>query len=94
MLRRDGYVIWTLYFDAGLSRSEGRRVPERLAVKNPSQELLLKAVQRLGWHGEPLDKKHPSRWWRAGASLIVKPPRGVKKSRAIKMIAESLRERH
>lgn len=93
MIRREGYVVWTKYFDAGLSRSEGRRVPARLAVKNPTQELLLKSAQKLGWHAELLDKKNPSTWWRRGASILIKPPKGVKKAQAIKLMAQNIRER-
>ena len=35
--REDGkYVIWAVYFDRNVSRRDGRRVPEKLAVENPS----------------------------------------------------------
>ncbi|MEM1923070.1 MAG: signal recognition particle subunit SRP19/SEC65 family protein [Nitrososphaerota archaeon] len=93
MIRREGYIIWLEYFDAGLSRSEGRRVPVRLAVKNPTLELLLKSSQKLGWPAEPLDKRHPSTWWKRGASVLVKPPKGVRKAQAIKQLAQNMRER-
>ncbi len=93
MIRREGYVIWTIYFDAALSRSEGRRVPLKLAVKNPTQEILLKSLQKLGWQYEPLDKSHPTAWWRKNASILVKPPKNIKKTEAIKLIAQHIWEK-
>ena len=42
-------VIWPAYFDADLTRSEGRRVPEDLAVSEPSVEEIAKAVQQVGY---------------------------------------------
>ena len=42
-------VIWPAYFDADLTRSEGRRVPEDLAVSEPSIEEIAKAVQQVGY---------------------------------------------
>ncbi|MCS7145623.1 MAG: signal recognition particle subunit SRP19/SEC65 family protein [Nitrososphaerota archaeon] len=93
MIRREGFILWTTYFDANLSRSEGRRVPLRLAVKNPSQEMLIKAAQRLGWPAEPLDKRHPSKWWKSNASIVIKPPKGIRKKQAVKIVSQSLWEK-
>lgn len=93
MIRREGYIVWTTYFDASLSRSEGRRVPLKLAVKNPTQEILAKSLQKLGWQFEPLDKSHPAAWWRKKASILVKPPRKIKKTEVIRLIAEHMREK-
>ena len=42
-------VIWPAYFDADLTRSQGRRVPEDLAVSQPSVEEIAKAVQQVGY---------------------------------------------
>jgi len=42
-------VIWPAYFDANLSRSEGRRVPEDLAVEEPTAEELARAVTQVGY---------------------------------------------
>ncbi len=42
-------VIWPAYFDADLSRSEGRRVPESLAVTDPTVEEIAEAVRQVGY---------------------------------------------
>ncbi|MEM0381122.1 MAG: signal recognition particle subunit SRP19/SEC65 family protein [Nitrososphaerota archaeon] len=93
MIRREGYIIWTTYFESGLSRAEGRRVPLKLAVKNPSQEMLLKSLQKLGWQYELLAKSHPRAWWKKNSSILIKPPKDVKKSQALKLIAQNLWDR-
>jgi len=47
-LRKTGkLVIWPLYFNAEKTRSEGRRVPEKFAVKSPKTDLILKAAENL-----------------------------------------------
>ena len=42
-------VIWPAYLDAGLSRSEGRRVPKALAVSEPTVDEIARAVQQVGY---------------------------------------------
>ena len=42
-------VIYPAYFDAALTRSAGRRVPEDLAVEDPEVEEIAKAVQQVGY---------------------------------------------
>ena len=42
-------VLWPAAFDADLSRSEGRRVSEDLAVSEPTVDEIAKAVQQVGY---------------------------------------------
>jgi signal recognition particle subunit SRP19 len=42
-------IIWPAYFDADRSRSEGRRVPESLAVTNPTVDEIAEAVRQVGY---------------------------------------------
>ncbi|WP_435332538.1 signal recognition particle subunit SRP19 [Haloarchaeobius sp. TZWWS8] len=42
-------VIWPAYLDAELTRKKGRRVPEALAVEEPTVEEIAKAVQQVGY---------------------------------------------
>jgi signal recognition particle subunit SRP19 len=42
-------VIWPAYVDAGLSRSEGRRVSLDAAVEDPTVEEIARAVQQVGY---------------------------------------------
>jgi signal recognition particle subunit SEC65 len=49
MIRKSGYIIWARFFDARKSRSQGRRVPTNLAVKNPTIEMIVGARAPLCW---------------------------------------------
>ncbi|MFW6457901.1 MAG: signal recognition particle subunit SRP19 [Halodesulfurarchaeum sp.] len=42
-------VIWPAYLDAELSRSDGRRVPESMAVTDPDVEEIAEAVRQVGY---------------------------------------------
>lgn len=42
-------IIWPAYFDADRSRSEGRRVPESLAVADPTVDEIAEAVRQVGY---------------------------------------------
>ena len=42
-------VIWPAYFDAELTRKQGRRVPAELAVASPEVEEIAQAVQQVGY---------------------------------------------
>jgi signal recognition particle subunit SRP19 len=42
-------VIWPAYFDAALTRAEGRRVSRELAVEEPTIEEIARAVKQVGY---------------------------------------------
>jgi signal recognition particle subunit SRP19 len=42
-------VIWPAYFDAALTRAEGRRVSRELAVEEPTVEEIARAVKQVGY---------------------------------------------
>jgi signal recognition particle subunit SRP19 len=87
LIKRSGFIVWLTYFDKGLSRSEGRRVPLNKAIKSPTQEQLVKAAERLGWRAEPLQISHPSHWWKKSSAVRVIPNRPIKKETLLKMLA-------
>ncbi len=91
MIRKDGYVVWVQYFSRELSRSEGRRVPVRLAVKGPTAEDVLRAAERLGWEARKLDLRYPSQWWKPASAVLVKPDRKLRKSEVVRLLAERMR---
>ena len=59
--------MYPLYFDAGRTRAEGRRVGKELAVENPLAREIVDAVQLLGLNVvfEP-GKLHPKDWANPG----------------------------
>jgi signal recognition particle subunit SRP19 len=42
-------VLWPSYFDAELTRAEGRRLPVDQAVPEPTVDEIAKAVQQVGY---------------------------------------------
>jgi len=64
-------VIWPAYLDAGLSRSEGRRVSRSLAVEDPTVEEIAQAVQQVGYDALiERDKTYPREYDPRGRVLV------------------------
>ena len=65
-------VIWPSYFDIGLSRAEGRRVPKAQSIDNPDIEKLADAAKRLRLDFDmEREKAYPSRWWKREGRLLI-----------------------
>jgi len=74
MLRRGPrkVVVWTFFFDAKLSRSEGRRVPRELSVKAPSLREVAEAARRAGYRVDVDEKsRHPAHWFDYAGRVLV-----------------------
>ncbi|AKG92623.1 Signal recognition particle 19 kDa protein [Geoglobus ahangari] len=84
------YVIWTVNIDRKKSRSEGRRIPRRLAVPNVKLDELAKACEALGLSYEIEQKKYPRCWWEEGGRVRVE--KKMKKSELMVKLAEKIRE--
>ncbi len=82
-------VIYPSYFDKRLSRSEGRRVPKDLAVKNPNLDELVKAASPFGEILVERDKARPSRWYKREGRILIKYDGS--KEELLKKIAQNLR---
>jgi signal recognition particle subunit SRP19 len=68
-------VLYPAYFDAALSRADGRRVPEDLAVHDPEVDEIAKAVQQVGYDVVVERDKHYSReGHRDRGRVLVKNP--------------------
>ena len=64
-------VIWPAYLDADCSRSEGRRVPEDLAVPEPTVDEIARAVQQVGYNSKiERDKIYPREYDPRGRVLV------------------------
>lgn len=74
----DFQCLYPVYFDAGRSRAEGRRVPASLAVRDPLAREIANACSRLRLPTllEP-DKTHPKDWANPGRVKV-----GLKKAAA------------
>ncbi len=91
MIKKKGYVIWPVYFDASISRSKCRRVPLKLAVKNPTAEQIAAAARKLGWDAEIEPGGHPAFWWKKGGKVIIKPKEQLNKNQVILRVAQLLK---
>lgn len=85
----DKFIIYPVYFDKSLSRSEGRRIPIRDAIDKPSIEDLANAANSLGLH-PVLEKNvaHPSIHWKQQGRLLVDKKKS--KETVLKQIAKRL----
>ena len=87
-------VLWPAYFDAGLTRSEGRRVPVELAVGEPTVEEIAEAVQQVGYDAVIEREKTYSREFEPRGRVLVKGADDTKNDlvQAIGAYVELLRE--
>jgi signal recognition particle subunit SRP19 len=64
-------VIWPAFLDADLSRSEGRRVSQDLAVPEPAADEIAKAVQQVGYDAViEREKTYPQEYEPRGRVLV------------------------
>ncbi|QOJ78273.1 signal recognition particle subunit SRP19/SEC65 family protein [Infirmifilum lucidum] len=92
MKRRNGKIIWTVYFDSTKPRDKGRRVPKSLSVEKPRVEELALAAEKAGYKDVAIDRnaKFPAYWYDSEGRIFVKTTE--KKSIVIRKIAEKLVE--
>ena len=80
-------VIWPAYLDAECSRSEGRRVPEGLAVPEPTVDEIASAVQQVGYDAViERDKTYPREYEPRGR-VVVKGADDASKSDLLGAVA-------
>jgi signal recognition particle subunit SRP19 len=64
-------ILYPCYFDAGLERGEGRRVPRAIAVTGPTMDDLERAVKRCGIRHRREAKSHPAHWFRREGRIVA-----------------------
>jgi signal recognition particle subunit SRP19 len=89
MRKQNKIFLWSVYFDANKTRTDGRRVPKKLAVSAPKLEEIQIAAKRLGLQPVTVsDAAHPSSPWRRTGLLVI--PKKESKGKVLKKIAEEL----
>jgi signal recognition particle subunit SRP19 len=83
-------VVYPAYFDAELSRSEGRRVPMDLAVEAPTVDEIAKAVQQVGYDAAVERDATYSREFEARGSVVVKGTEDTAKNDLVQAVAAYL----
>ncbi len=88
----DTVVLWPRYFDAKLSRGEGRRVPARFAVKDPDVKWIYSACRKAGFFATTDDEvKDPARPYRVvGRVLVTKPEDGQSKEAVVQAVGQHM----
>ncbi|MBI2938727.1 MAG: hypothetical protein HYY22_11045 [Thaumarchaeota archaeon] len=84
----DRLVIWVDYFNSNIGRSEGRRVPLNMAVRNPTLQELEEAARRAEYEYESQEAAHPKRMRSKSGYVSIK--RRKTKVETIKEIAALL----
>lgn len=83
-------VLWPTYFDARVSREQGRRVPKKDAVENPSAQMIYESVKAMKLDCIlELDKAYPRFWYRGEGRVLVEPK--MKKPELIRKVALALK---
>ncbi|MFC7072961.1 signal recognition particle subunit SRP19 [Halovenus rubra] len=83
-------VIWPAYFDLDLPRSEGRRVPEEMAVSEPTVDEIAKAVQQVGYDAVIERKKTYPREYEPRGRVLVQGADDASKSDLVSATAAYL----
>jgi signal recognition particle subunit SRP19 len=87
----DRFALWPRYFDRSLSRSQGRRVPESLAVKGPDSAWVEAAARKLGLEPERQERaRDPSAPTEASGRVLV--ARKGSKEATVRLVAQRMRE--
>ena len=95
MGRKNYFILWTVNFDAGRPRSKGRKVPLSLAVRSPTIDEIVTAVERLGLRCEVRrDKKYPKAWFEDAPQgyVAVYKVEGWSKARLLREVARVVRQ--
>ncbi|HEX2065349.1 MAG TPA: signal recognition particle subunit SRP19/SEC65 family protein [Candidatus Thermoplasmatota archaeon] len=87
----DRFALWPRYFDRSLSRSQGRRVPESLAIKGPDSAWIEAAARKLGLDALREEKaRHPGAPFEpTGRVLVAK--KGSKEA-TLRLVAQRMRD--
>lgn len=93
MRQQKKVIIWPAYFNLRRTRSEGRRVPKKLAIPNPRIKDVKEAAEKINLSCEIiLDKSYSNTpWLKSGMLLIEKEE---PKSQLIRKIARQLSKMH
>ncbi len=80
-------VIYPAYLDASLTRSKGRRVPQRDAVDDPTVDEIAKAAQQVGYDAVIERDKTYSREWEERGRVLVQGVEDASKNDLVQAIA-------
>lgn len=83
------YVIWPHYFDSSCPRNL-RKVPKKLAVKEPSVDRIVDCAKALGLEPRVEESRYPKFWWKKNHRILV--TKKWKKTELLRKIGEKLKD--
>lgn len=83
-------VLWPHYFDAELTRREGRRVAKDLAVEKPRVQDVAKAARSVGVQVTLDEAAKPPRFWDQRKGRVLVAGAEVPKEELLKQVARRL----
>jgi len=85
--------VYPAYVGRGLSRSDGRRVPEAEAVLDVTTQEILESARRLGYKAEvETGKQYPRRFFTYDGRVKVTKRGGATKATFLRALAADLRK--
>lgn len=73
MREAKSFLVWPEYFDSKRTRSEGRRVPKRMAVDFPKAVDIAEAAKKLGLNSTvEYEGVYPRSWRKSGKVRVEK----------------------
>jgi signal recognition particle subunit SEC65 len=89
----DHFYVYPAYLGRGLSRAEGRRVPEPETLAEVTAEEIAQAAKRLGYRAEvEAGKQYPRDVLTAAGRVKVTKRGGVTKARFLRLVTGELRK--
>ena len=93
MQKKDKIILWPVYFDSTKTRSEGRRVPKKLAISAPKLEEIKRAAELLEFNPKIVfDTAYPSMSW-LKTGFVAIPKRDSKTQITLKIAKKILESR-
>lgn len=84
----DHFYVYPAYLGRGLSRSDGRRLPEADALPDVTTDEILEAAKRLGFKAEvEADKQYPRRFFTYAGRVKVTKRGGTTKTAFLHAVA-------
>ncbi|MBD3196080.1 MAG: signal recognition particle protein Srp19 [Candidatus Lokiarchaeota archaeon] len=90
--RKPFLIFWPQYFDAKKTRSEGRRLPQNLAIEKITVKDIGEAAKNLGYQFQ-IERmlQYPRTWWEEPGRVLINT-NGKRKSKVLKEIAREIRK--
>jgi len=85
-------IIWPAYIDANRSRSDGRKISQRDAVKSPSVDEIAEAARSLGFSVDvEHHKSYPRSHWERSGRVVITDPSRTSKINLLRKIASEIK---